>query len=41
MFLIFEKIIGGGSYYNNENVFLLYIIGNFCKITQNTATVKS
>ena len=41
LFLLLKKIIGGGSYYNNKNVSLLYIIGNFCKITHYNATSEN
>ncbi len=34
----FEKNIGGGSYYNNGNVPLLYIIGRFFKIAHYIVT---
>lgn len=37
MFLVLKKI-GGGSYYNNGNDLLLYIIGNFCEIAHYNAT---
>ena len=37
----FEKNIGGGSYYNNENVSLLYIIWNFCKIAHYRVTSEN